>query len=74
MTGELSQWVIYDHPADFPDSYVARRWTIGPRGIGRTDDIRIGTLEQLREPLQEAGLFMLTRSPEDDPTIVEVWT
>ena len=23
---ELSMWVVYDHPSDFPDRYVARLW------------------------------------------------
>ena len=24
----LSNWVIYDHPSDFPDKWVLRRWDI----------------------------------------------
>lgn len=71
----LSQWVIYDHPADYPHAWVARRWTVGARGVVNTGEVRTAdSLDELREPLADAGLIMLTRSPDDDPTIVEVWT
>lgn len=72
---ELNQWIVYDHPTDYPNVWVARRWTVSARGVTPTDDVRTAdTVEELRQPLRDAGLIMLTRSPEDDPAISEIWT
>lgn len=30
--GVLSIWTVYDHPLDFPNEYVARRFTVGTSG------------------------------------------
>ncbi len=30
MTGDLLQYVIYDHPSDFPEYWVVRTWKIRP--------------------------------------------
>jgi hypothetical protein len=73
-TGELSQWVIYDHPSDFPDCFVIRRWVIEATGPVKTADILWSTsLETLRDEMQRRGLYCLPRFEEDDPKIVEVW-
>lgn len=67
--GMLSVWTIYDHPSDFPDSFVARAFTTGP-----TNEIILATdLEQLREAFDRAGLVCMARNPNDDPKIVETW-
>jgi hypothetical protein len=71
----LSMWVIYDHTTDFPDHWVARRWIITREGEGPTEDIMVASdsLETLRGLMVENGLTCLTRAPEDDRKIVEVW-
>jgi hypothetical protein len=70
----LEMWTVYDHPKDHPDSFVARRWTIGPNLAIPTDDwIEETTLEELRERMIEAGRVCIRRSLEDDPAIVETW-
>jgi hypothetical protein len=70
--GDLPQFVIYDSPKDHPGKFVVRMWRIGLQ-MGPTDTMAVfDTLEQARAfiPL---GLFCMTRSPEDDPVIVETW-
>ena len=63
-------YVIYDHPRDFPNSWVCRLW------YGETAELSpyavAGTLEQIREALP-AGVTNLGRYEQDDPCIHEVW-
>jgi hypothetical protein len=70
----LSMWVVYDHPKDFPDGYIARRWEATRDGPVMTGDIMKATrLEPLRLALATEGLTQLPRSPSDDLKIVEIW-
>lgn len=75
MTGHLSLWTITESPADFPGKFVARRSEIHSGGTtvmtGETfvDD----KLSVVRQRMRNLGLVCLTRHPEDDPVIVEVW-
>ena len=71
----FAMWVVYDHPTDYPDKFVARRFDVDrdePKpsaSIIITDD-----LDKLRDMLQlELGLVKLMRSERDDPKIVETW-
>jgi hypothetical protein len=69
MTG-LTIWTVYDHPKDFPNTFVARRWA----GVTPTQDVIISPdLEDLRRLLAFEGLTCLARADGDDPTIVETW-
>lgn len=70
MTAVLSIWSVYDHPKDFPDVFVARKWE-GTRPTA--DTITSEDLATLRRKLAERGLICLTRCPDDDPTILETW-
>jgi hypothetical protein len=71
----LSIWVVYDHPLDHPDEYVARRHVaLGERPTGPTSDvIRSRNLELVRDELERRGLCKLDRLPEDLPHIIETW-
>lgn len=70
----LDMWVVYDHPRDVPDAFVARRWTIGPRGETATGEtIAHENLAAIRVELAQRGLFRIPRHTADDPTILEVW-
>ena len=73
MTNQLTGWTVYDHPRDYPDCFVARRW-IGKGGdvIATADMFTAATLEEVRA-LLPAGLIHFPRMPGDDPKIVEVW-
>lgn len=71
----ITQYTIYERPADHPDCFVVRQWHIyrgdsePMQGEARTAD----TLDDARELVPE-GLVCIVRSPEDDETIVETWT
>ncbi len=73
MSEPLSIWVVYDHPADYPEGYLARRWRVTDDTCQATDESVTGTrLETVRARLP-AHLVRLARDPEDDPVIVETW-
>lgn len=69
-TETLSIWTIYDHPRDFPDAYVARRFEYD-RATG--DVMLSADLGSLRDAFQASGLVCITRHPTDDPVILETW-
>lgn len=74
--GMLSTWTIYDHPRDFPHSFVARRFESGkgnPDPVPTSDIIAGTKLEALRDCFHRAGLVALARAEADDPVVVEVW-
>lgn len=71
--GILSIWTVYDHPADFPHSYVARRFEINEGGAHPTNDIVQGELEMIRKSFSTCGLVCLTRDDADEAQIIESW-
>jgi hypothetical protein len=69
----LPMWTVFDHPADYPDSYVARCAfslpTHEPTGV-----VLIGQeLEPIRFRLASFGLTPMQRSPSDAAHIMETW-
>ena len=69
----LNQWVIYDHPKDYPDNFVVRRWEVSPGRCQPTEDVSLHvTLEESRKSIPN-WTYRIPRFEEDDPTIVEVW-
>jgi hypothetical protein len=70
----LIMYVIYCRPADYPDSYVVRRWGIGP-GYERAEAVPLAVVPTLRRAREQIplGLTHFRRQPGDDPVIVEVW-
>lgn len=69
----LTMWVVYDHPRDYPDAFVARRWEIAPGVMIATQDAHTAaTLEAVRERIPP-GLYRINRDQNDEPQIVEVW-
>jgi hypothetical protein len=71
--GALSLWTVYDHPIDFPHSYVARRFEVNADGPVATGDLIQGELDAIRKSFHQAGLTCLTRNDDDEPQIVETW-
>ena len=71
----LAMWTIYDHPNDYPNYFVARRFEVSSAGPVATESIVVAAdLEKLRDMFEfEMHLTCLARSPEDDPKIIEVW-
>lgn len=69
----LSIWTVYDHPRDYPASFVARRSEVIDGVVQVTADMFVAdTLDELRA-LLPPGLYRLPRFPGDQPHIVEVW-
>jgi hypothetical protein len=70
---KMQGWTIYDHPRDYPDCFVARRWiTKGYDVIATADTFTAATLDEVRA-LLPPGLIVFPRCSNDDPVIVEVW-
>ena len=68
--GVFNLWTIYDHPRDYPNSYVARRWENDqPTG----EHMVSPDIESLRDQMRARGLALLSREQADDPCIVETW-
>ncbi len=68
----LVMWVVYDHPKDYPDHFVARKWLAG-KTAEATDEILLDTdLDSLRKQMPP-WLYCMPRQPNDDPKIIEVW-
>ena len=65
---------IYEHPKDYPKSYVARVHIVGRGRHWPSPTIFIvrDTLEEVRAAIP-AGMHRMNRSPNDDPCIVETY-
>jgi hypothetical protein len=71
---ELIMWVVYDHPSDYPDQFVARQHIIGIGGQRLTDRMMAAsTLENIQAAMTNLGLVRIDRDMADDPVIVESW-
>lgn len=69
MKDEVANWTIYDHPKDYPDKFVARKFVLDKP----TDETITGnTLDEVRRKLPR-GLVRFNRHETDDPVIVETW-
>jgi hypothetical protein len=75
MSEPMYQWVIYDHPLDYPDYFVARKWKILDGKVEPLVDALIlhKELDEIREIFYNQGLLRISRFAEDDPCIIEVW-
>jgi hypothetical protein len=64
-------WTIYDHPRDFPNHFVVRRW-FGE--CPEPDPALCDSLEAARILIgRSGGSLRLNRAPTDDPSIIESW-
>jgi hypothetical protein len=69
----LAMWTVYDHPTDYPNQFVARKFLVNSKEIVRTNDMFFAdTLEEIRD-LLPLGLTNLHRRVGDDPNIIETW-
>lgn len=63
-------WAVYDHPNDYPDAYVARRF----ENENPTSTIMVcPELDRIRQQLFDMGLIKIERFQGDDPKILECW-
>ena len=69
----LMVYAVYYKPKDYPNGYIARRYEIRPNEARPSEDaFHSNSLEGIREQMPE-GLFCLARTPNDHPSVVEVW-
>src|SRR5579864_6488168 len=73
LRAELPMFTVYDRPEDFPDHIVARLWTSLPEPRPTTFLLRASTIGPVRDFLAALGLTHLSRSPEDNPAVLETW-
>lgn len=66
----LPMWVIYDHPTDFPDTFVAR---LHINDQPTPHVLACVSLDVLREHFAQQGLVKIDRHPSDPAVIVETW-
>jgi hypothetical protein len=74
---ELPMWVVYDHPIDFPNSYVARlhQWDEQAKAYvaSPTEMMVAADVDLIRRELFSLGFHKLDRHPDDLPVIMETW-
>jgi len=76
VSDEALMWVVYDHPKDMPDHYVARAWLWGaghPNGTPTTKCVASHSIEELRLFIARMGFVRIERHTIDDPVIMETW-
>lgn len=66
-------WTIYDHPIDFPHTYVARKFELRDPPVPTGDFIVSPNLDALRGQLAGMGLMWFPRDEGDVPHIIETW-
>ncbi len=70
---DLRIYVMYDHPRDYPNEVVVRRWTVaGAAAVAGPIVARGPTIASVRAQLPRP-LYRLDSFAEDDPKIAEVW-
>lgn len=69
----LTQYVIYDHPLDYPHHFVVRQFHIGSGTVTAGSTDLADSLENARK-LIPLGLVNVGRHHEDDFAIVETWS
>jgi hypothetical protein len=65
---QLSMWVVYAQPSDFPDDFIAREWLCGTSTQATANTVISRTLDPLRAQLAGKGLVRIERMPG------EMWT
>lgn len=71
----MDYYVIYDHPSDYPDRIVVRRYQLkrrerNPQSVGVEF---FDTIPLAQAALKKKGLYQYPRNRDDDPVIVETW-
>lgn len=75
MSHELHMWAIYERPSDYPHNTVARRFVVrqGLKDPVLTNEVMVGTIENMRLHFERQGLHRLSAMPGDVPSLVEYW-
>jgi hypothetical protein len=67
--GVLNIWTVFDHPRDYPNGFIARRFELDQP----TQDAFTGQLDAIRDALMRCGLYRLKRNDADHPSVLETW-
>lgn len=72
----LPMVTVYDHPSDYPDEYIARRFTIDDgQFIGEAEPcFRAKSISAIERQLIAMGLTRMPNTGDSDIAIVSVWT
>ena len=76
MSNLFRLYVIYDHPSDYPNDYVARcHYENLEIKVGSQDEVALVSknVDALRKLLEEMGLVKIERFDNDDSVILETW-
>lgn len=68
---EMPMIVVYDHPKDYPDNYVARVFDVGnpTNAVIVKDDV-----DEIQQDIREnTDMIFFPRDAKDAPHIVGVW-
>jgi hypothetical protein len=74
--GPIQIYVIYDHPKDYPDHYVVRRWYVMRDDNSLYAEISPTAVCTTRKEARlaiPAGCYPVDAPAEYDPVIIERW-
>ena len=67
---KLEIWTVYDHPVDYPNSFVARKFF----NEQPTQEVIVAQdVEDIRQIFRQWDLQIVPRFPDDMPSIMEIW-
>ena len=70
---EMPMYVIYQHPRDYPEHFVVRKFIVQRRTVTATGEFSLWpNLNRARTAIPR-GMINITRHPDDEPQIVESW-
>lgn len=72
FVNDMVQYTVYESPLDFPGKYVIRQFVIRVNGTRPLTGFVCDTIEQARSLVPD-GMVRLMRTPQDHPSVVEVW-
>jgi hypothetical protein len=71
----MSFITVFERPLDYPEQIVARRFQLEGSRVVASDLIATGpTLRDVQATLTDLGLVRRSRSHDDLPQVLEVWT
>ncbi len=75
MADELDMYVVYVNPRDYPEAIVARRHVVTRNGclVDIKPALVAGNIDTVRQYMEGMGLKRMSRHPDDDPVIAEIW-
>lgn len=73
--GELVIYTLYNHPVDYPDEFVIRRFTVSKGSNLPVPDnelfFRSISLQKCQDKMKEMRLYRMLRDNSDEPKIIE---